>query len=623
MGKSNRIRTQRAEDIVSRPLSRNKKKKAPAWLGSVVAAVVALIVLLTVVFGMLSSNGTIMRLRRAMYSDDYTINGNMMQYYYQTQYQSFYSTYSSYLSYFSLDTSKSLKDQKFGDTSAGYGYETMYLGAFDGTWFDYFMNLTQKQCEQILIYCEEADERGIKLDDDDYAEIEEALDSLESNASLYGYTKNSYISAMYGEGIKEKDIRKAMELSALASKCIESIEEELESKITEEQINAEYGDNKLDYDMTDYDRYTVKVSYEDVCEEVLGKDYTDDMLKERESEVLAKYKEKIDEAKAELSVFEESANIDDFEKALFEKLANEHFEDEYGDADIEDADKPSEEALAAIKAGMVDKLVAEMLDGAEETSDDVSEEDGAFTAYGQSVTEILAGVLEEIKESVFDSLLSDKSTYIYEKAAYEEDDEFSEWAFGDGIAANDIKTLYDGDGAEDGEELTSENGSFSATVYMIKKARYRDTTVSKNVLYMSFSSEDDAKAAIEALISDGKFTKEAFEAIAADKNAQANGLLENYLEGSMTSASFEEWLYDDSTVVGSYTETPVQMTETTSSGSTSTYYAVMLYLSDGEEAWHIDVKSTLLEESYEAYYKNMESTYTVTVKSGVLKKIDG
>ena len=164
MGKSNRIKNERAERAARVSLATTKKKKStPSWLYSLLVGIVALFVLVTIIVSTVASSGIIFRLQKAIYSENFTVNGQMLTYMFNTQYQQFQQDNQSYLQYYSLDTTKSLKKQTFGDTNAGYGYETMFLGSFTGTWYEYFMKQVEAQAVQMLIYCEEAKARGIEL----------------------------------------------------------------------------------------------------------------------------------------------------------------------------------------------------------------------------------------------------------------------------------------------------------------------------------------------------------------------------------------------------------------------------------------------------------------------------
>lgn len=615
MGKSNRIRNERIEGAVKSPSSRKKGKGMPNWLMTLIAVVITVAVLATVAIGLLSSNGVFGRMSTAMKSDHYRISRNMMSYYYNTQYQNFYSSYSNYMSYFSLDTSKSLKDQTYGVApEGGYAMETNLLGAFEGTWFDYFMTQTKTAATGVLVYCEEANARGLKLTDDETAEIDAAIEALRTNATTYNYTLNAYIAALYGEGVKEADVRKAMELSALSAKCQTVLSEEFNDKITDGDIDENYASNKLDYNVIDYSSYTFRVNYDTIATEVLGKDYTQEELNAKESEVLEKYRAEIAGMKELANHLESLKTPEEFENYILSYVAGDKFDDSYDSQDIANEDKleSDSEKLKAIRDALIEKVIAEVLEDKESTESDAVTEDEKTTVYGQEVSEAFAKVVENVKKDVFSATKSAKTSYRTEKANYIDDDSFYKWAFEDGRAANDTHQVLTGDGSEEGE-VTKKDGYFYASVYLIRKPQYMDVEKTRNVAYMLFSSEEEAKAAIEALAASSTVDYDTFAKIAKDKSAVGEALVKDYTEGSMKSDAFDKWIYGDTVKIGDYTETPINMS--------SSYYAVAYYDSEGNEAWYVKVKAAILNDRLEANYKNMEATYEIVTKDKTLNKI--
>ena len=191
MGKSNRVRTEKsAAAAIKVPNKKTKKNKSSVGY-SIAIVLVALFVLVTIAITVITSSGILLRSTKAIKSKNYAITGSMFKYMVLSEYDSFLTNYSSYLSYFSLDTKKALGEQPYGT-----GSETAFLGqmAEGATWLDYFVEPVKSQAEQILIYCEEANVRGITLNDDDKAKIDEAIALIETDATKQGYTLEAYVS---------------------------------------------------------------------------------------------------------------------------------------------------------------------------------------------------------------------------------------------------------------------------------------------------------------------------------------------------------------------------------------------------------------------------------------------
>ena len=280
MGKSNRIRANRSNTTLAASVKAPKKQGMPSWLLSLIIVLVTIAVLATVVTSALTSSGLLLRTKTALSTENFKISGSMMKYFYHATYENFDSEYESYMSYFGLDTTRSFKDQTYGDPALG-GYETSYLGEFTGTWYDYFMSLATSSAKQVLVFCEEANARGLALTDADYTQIEIELATLEVTANAAGYTMKQYINMMYGTGVSEKDIRACLELTTLASIGMTAVQEELLENITDADIKAAYDANKDSYDVVDYVYFAISEKYDDVAKDLLGSDYTKDELAEK------------------------------------------------------------------------------------------------------------------------------------------------------------------------------------------------------------------------------------------------------------------------------------------------------------------------------------------------------
>ena len=612
MGKSNRIKSEKAAQPAKTVSTKTNKKKESSTLYSLLVAAIAVFVVVMVVVTTITSSGLLMRASKAIYSDNYKINGNMLKYMFVTKYEQFMNDYSGYMTYLSLDTTKPLKDQKFGEND-----DAALLGEFEGTWFDYFMSSAKTEAEQMLIYCEVADEKGITLDKDDKKEIDDAISQIGLLANSYGYTIDAYVTMLYGEGIKVKDIRSTIELSTLAAKCAEEIDAELMDKITDDRIAAKYEDNKQVFNVVDFAAHIITVEYNDVVADVIeGYDGKTELTDEQKATVLKEYEKRIEDAKAKAKVFEAYTTVEEFVNAMYDDTADTSFDELYEKEALADADKLSDADLAEIKAALIEKVIEEVKSGADNATYDTRNENGAYTAYGKTVTENAAKALDSIKENIFDSLVLVKDYYAEGQTKRDESDKFAKWAFEETTKVGDTLSVETGDGADDAE-VKNESSYFDVSVYMIKATEYCDKTASKNVSYMSFTSLDSAKAAIESFKNNSIKDKGNFEALAISHAASFNGDLENYREGELSYNGFEAWLYDDETVVGSFTETPLA-----NSTTNATEYAIFFYYEDGEEAWKIDVRNSIFVEDYQAYYETLKNEHSVTAEEKVLNKID-
>ncbi len=608
MGKSNRIRANRAKREVVSLDTKKQKKGMPSWLMTVLAIVLTLAILLSVAGLLLSSNGVFNRLATAVSTEHFKVNANMLSYYYYTQYQNFLSEQEDYLSYYSLDQSKSLKSQRFGgpeETEEGTFYYDVTLGDFEGSWFDYFMDQTVASVSSLLVYCEGAYERGITLEDADLEQIDASLTSIATTASLYGYASvDSYLSAAYGKGVKEKDVRKAMEYSALATKCMTELSNEITDAITDTDIDEKYEADPQKFLLVDYSYYTFSVTYAAAKKQAGLSDTADSALTtEQKTKIANEYQAMIRTAKDNAEKIEKMTSVKDVNDFVIGYVA----ENEVANAWTQQTMDVGNNATV-IKAAIITEIKNEILAG--NTKSEPIKDNATIKEL--KLSDKIMGQLETVKSTAFAEVFADKELYLCEKVNYvSKDDKVSVWAFDSKTKAGDTKLITDGD---EKAEVKS-TSKYSVSAYFLAKTPYRDEEKTRDIAYMLFTDEDAAKAAVDKLMKMESVDLDAFEDLAEEIEADAHTNLENYVKGSLQSNTFDTWLYADETKVGTYTAAPLKLED----GST---FCVALYCGEGDTNWYVSVKNAIANERYQAEVEELTETYEVTVKENALDRVD-
>ncbi len=191
-----------------RKVTLTAKEKRNKFIAIVCTILVVAILGSLVVYSNLVTSGFFLRNTVSATTENYEVSNAVFSYFFNNYYQEFASTYGYY---FPIDANKSLKGQACSMYSDGT------------TWFDYFAANAKSSLSNTLAFCEEANARGITLDEEDYKAIDDAIDSIKANAKQAGVSTSYYVYAMFGTGVNVKDIRQALELTALASKCSKEI----------------------------------------------------------------------------------------------------------------------------------------------------------------------------------------------------------------------------------------------------------------------------------------------------------------------------------------------------------------------------------------------------------------
>lgn len=298
MGKAKRAKLNRqneeARKLKEAEAKRAEKKENAKIFISVIAVMLAVaLVVGSICFVVTSvrSTGNYLRNKVSVYSDNYEINNAMLAYLFADNFYMQKSYFDYYKSYFGLDTSSSLKSQQYSD---------------DMTWYDYFLTSAIQNAASMLVSGEAAREDGIFLDDEDRLLIEKEISLLKEDAEDLSMDYQDYLNDYYGLGVKEDDIRDALELYYLSTKYyyyqLDSID------ISDDAVKAYYEANSEDYMRVSYKSYTVEAMYESGADDAT---------------IEQAYKDAEDAA----NVLASAEDVDDFDEKLTEYLTDLHKRD--------------------------------------------------------------------------------------------------------------------------------------------------------------------------------------------------------------------------------------------------------------------------------------------------------
>ncbi|MBE6660383.1 MAG: hypothetical protein E7605_03160 [Ruminococcaceae bacterium] len=587
MGKGTRNRQGRAQEQVTAPAKTVKNQNKSVFYGTIAMGVFAVILVVALLFNALVGTGIFMRSRTAAETDDFKVNGAVMSYFIYTQYTDYVNYWTNYYQqYFGTSISASALIGIDGNVSLK---KQIYDEKTGQTWFEYFKDLAVKQVEEILVYCQAAKAAGVELEDEDIESVKSQIQYLDMYASLYGYSLNSYLNTLYGKGVKEKDVRKALELSALASKFAQQIQDGYHDAATLETVEKFFNENKNDYISADYLSYTFKVSLKDLKALEENKDKTEDQVKEI-------YAEKKTELIAKAEALAALKTKDEFEAHVKELWLAENKDDLHK--------KYYEEALKTAKGETEEEKKA----AATKTADEKVEEDA---------------------KDYLETLLREE--YAHPGEDNMDKNELAQWIFGKGDVAaatvNSTKQITT-DADKDVTDETKKTYSYSITVYFLTRAasRIEDTTRTFSYMLMTGGkegfTEDQAKAAL-SLFKQGEITKEKLEELATSEPYKKSSFstLEEVKEGQTGIDELDEWLYTADRAKGDCE----LITYTRSSGSgtnvtVTTYYLVVLVDEIGPEEWYIDARQGLVTDQMEKNYEELAKVHAVTINQKAIDK---
>lgn len=602
MGKGTRNRQVRAEDKVVAPSKQVQKKNKSVFYGTVAMAVFAVVLVVFLVFNALTGAGVFLRANTAAESADFEVDGAMMSYfvytsyndyvqYYQQYYQQYFGSYmqTSGLTVYDMigiDPNESLKKQVM-DTKTGQ------------TWFQYFADQASTEVKRLLVMCQAAKAAGVELDDEDIKSIDSQIQLMEIYYPLYGYSSfKAYLNNTYGEGVKEDDVRRAMELQTLASKYYAEVQEGYHDAATLETVEAFFDKNKNDYISADYLSYTFKVTLSGIKAESENKDKKDEELKQL-------YEEKKAELIAKAEQLAACKTLDEYKAAVKELWKADYKESKY--------ETYYKQFLKDSQAATEDEKKQEA-------------EEKATEKFEKEADDYVEGLLKEGHAHPGEDKL-DK-------------DELSKWIFGKGDVAaatvNSIKQITD-DPDADAKEEKDKKYTYSITVYYLTRAASRVEDTTRNFHYIMLQAaekdtdklftEDQIKAMFEEFKKSEKKDADALKKVAESwtetyskdgKSANANSM-EEYREGGAAD-EVDEWLFNAERKAGDYEI--IRYTEYDSTKKKDIVYYIMIVVDDiGPEEWYIDARDGMVADQMTTWEKEQSDKYAVEISSSAINKV--
>lgn len=583
----------------------NNNKSNRSLLIASVAIVLIFVMCLSLVI--VTETGVNDRSLKVMTSEHYTVNGAMLKYFFHTQYNTFYSRYGSIASYIGLDTSKPLNQQKCS-----------WSDRENGTWYDYFMDAATAELKRCLLYCEGAVKAGIKLDDEDSKTIDETLTTLKEAAKENKYSYDAYIAALFGTGVKEKDVRSSLELVQLASKYSEKLIKDFKDATTEDDVNEYYNGHITDFMYADY------ISFE----------WTAKLTEVKEADYEDKNKYNEDKAAAEKEYNDLKTKYKGYAEEL-EKLANdkEAFEKKLREIIYTETDKEERKSNFQKK-----------LDEYKSAHKDASEE------------EAKAKVEEEIKETVDKKVDEVMENALHKKSAYTISTDLGKWIFGtkmqnthkhdenktddsnkdddkkddetptDPAKAGSVKTITTD------EKTEKESNTFKVTVaYLVSEAARSEAETRKvghiliKTTASSSASDEEKKKASEKIkkkideiydeYKKGPQTREAFEELAKKYTEDSNVFYEGVVEGDMVDG-FNDWLF----CLNDYKDQTRTVGET---ALVETKYGWHLVYFDGigKAEWYEDAFNGSVSHKVDDWEKQAEKDFAVNINEKKIAKV--
>lgn len=595
MGKGNRTKNEKAASVLASSAKKKKrtsKGQMPTWVGTLILVSVLAVIIAFAVVSVLAQRGVFLRNKLIAETENFEITVPMASYMVYTEYQNFVNQYqeSGWMQYIKgtggngLNTSLPLREQIYSQPTAEKP-ETATM-----TWFDYFASNAANSIKQVLILCEQAHALGITLEEEDLQSIETTMQTLELYALYSGYELNAYIPMMYGNGVRDRDVRDMLELTTLATKMTNLKMDELRGGATDVRVNMYYEENKDDLDVyVDYIAYTFTTKFD-------AKDGDTDEVKQQNAEAWEKYSKDMERYNAIVKELEACTTAKEFcdkleaflakskdeggegmtaTEAFLAQSGAHHFDYKKNDG----ADSEIDEYLFSTKnpvSANSAKALTDINKGREVDSDIDEDENEMETVTYSDATSTYTAVFVLSPVHRDEAKLQNVGHILFKTDTYKD---LKDTAKLSGKAKELAQRLLD-----KGQTISAENMAKELLLLMKEEGAITEKTAA------------DGKTTYQVI------DKDKFEAYGKDYTEDSNVFYEDVARGDMV-AEFDEWLYNPNRQQG----------EISDGGIKTTYgYHVMFYNGASQKInWIEDAREQLASDDYEAWYKDVSEATSI------------
>ena len=240
---------QNAAKMTERQLQEQKEAKKLKIMTVSFTAVLALILVVAIAFSavqFVNNSGIREKNTVAATIGNTELSNAQLNYYYVDAVYDFANTYGSYASLFGLDLTKPLDEQVINEETGM-------------TWADDFTTSALNNAQSTIALVEAAKAEGFTLTEEQLAEIENNISTMELYASLYGYAgADEYIQAYYGHGASIDSFREYSQNNTLAQAYYTQYANSL--TYDDAALRAEESGKEAEYSNFSYSYYYLNVS---------------------------------------------------------------------------------------------------------------------------------------------------------------------------------------------------------------------------------------------------------------------------------------------------------------------------------------------------------------------------
>lgn len=264
---------------IAKAAKKNAKKQHKVIITKGVKKAIAAVVVLAIVAGIgafsVSNSGVLERGKLAFMVGDVEVTSAEYGYYYSAAFNNYFQYSYQYDTYYGEGMGKQFTGYDYSVSPDEQKYNGKIEGVEDPTYTDFFADQAMSSLKYVKGSVKYAEENDIKLDEADYAQIDETIEEFKSGAKEMNYSLSAYLRKFFHKGMTTDMLRKIVEEQTLTTKVQTVKTEEFAQSYSDTKIEKTYFDSLKTYGVVSIYNYAIDAAKETVKAEKEGEKDTE------------------------------------------------------------------------------------------------------------------------------------------------------------------------------------------------------------------------------------------------------------------------------------------------------------------------------------------------------------
>ena len=277
---------------IAKAAKKNAKKSHKVILTKGMKKAIAAVVVLAIVAGIgafaVMNSGMLERGKTAFNVGDVEVTAPEYGFYFSSVFSNYFNTSYQYDTYYGAGMGKMYTGYDYTVSPDQQKYSGEIEGVEDPMFTDFFKSQAVSSIQYVKASVKYAQENGIELDEDDYAEIDATMADFQENADSMNYSLSAYLRRFFHKGLTPSLLEKIVKEQTITTKVSEVKTEEFSASYTDAKIEKTFYDSLKTYGVASLYYYDIAAEKETVKAKEEGKEDTQEVTDKTMADAKAK-----------------------------------------------------------------------------------------------------------------------------------------------------------------------------------------------------------------------------------------------------------------------------------------------------------------------------------------------